>query len=197
MEQRLDARYLSAGPIERATAVGLGALGIGMGILLGAWGLSFLWRNEPPEIAVRIANPEVHVTQDTPLKIEQDKPFTLARPKPLELNLKSIMGAQPFNGPDAKTTDGNVIRREVTVFWSTKHGPGDVTTGWNYKDGSGGKPVSQYCYYGVLNADGSMTKVDIASDGRRFLRIGASRVPDLEEALAKCQWWNSEAADLR
>jgi hypothetical protein len=199
MEERLDARYLSSGPLERATAVGLGALGVGMGILLGAWGLSFLWRSTPPEITVRVANPELRVTQEKPLKIEQDKPFVLAQPKPLQLDLTkpTIMGDHPWNDPDAKTTGGDVIRREVTVFWSTKHGPGDVTTGWNYKDGSGGMPVGQYCYYAVLNGDGSMTKVDIASAGSRLLQISASLVPDLEGALAKCQWWHAEAADPR
>ena len=100
-------------------------------------------------------------------------------------------------GPNAKTTSGDVIRREVTVFWSVKHDPGNVTTGWNYKDGSGGVPVRQYCYYDFLNGDGSATKVDIASDGSRLLQISASLVPDLEGALAKCQWWHAEVADLR
>src|SRR6187200_2121693 len=102
MEQRLDARYLRPGPMERATAVGLGASGIGMGILLAAWGLSFLWHFSPPEFAVRIDNPELRVTQDEPLKVEQDKPFVLAQPKPLEID-----PAKPTIGRNEPQSDSN------------------------------------------------------------------------------------------
>jgi hypothetical protein len=56
MEQTLDATYLRPGLVERAMAVGLFAAGIGMGILLATWGISFLWRYTPPEI--RIAGPK-------------------------------------------------------------------------------------------------------------------------------------------
>ena len=205
MEQQLDATYLRPGLIERGAAVGLAALGIGMGILLGAWGISFLWRYVPPEIAVRVANPELRVTQETPFKVEQDKPFVLAPPEPLEIKpaKPTIKGDQPApavvseNDTSAKTASGDVIRREVTVFWNVKHGLGNVTTGWNYKDGSGGVPVGQYCYYALLNGDRSMTKVDIAVDGTRLPQISASLVPDLEGALAKCQWWHPEVSELR
>ena len=76
MEQRLDATYLRPGLVERTTAIGIGAVCIGTGVLLAAWGISFLWRYTPPEIAVRVANPELHVTQDSPLKVTQDKPFS-------------------------------------------------------------------------------------------------------------------------
>lgn len=89
-----------------------------------------------------------------------------------------------------------VIRCEVTVFWNVEHGQGIVTTGWNYKDGSGGQPVGQYCYYALLNGDRSSTRVDISSDGTRFPQISAF-VPDLEGALAKCLWWHPELSDLR
>ena len=153
----------------------------------------------PSEITVRVANPELRVTQEKPLKVEQDQPFVLAQPKPLEIDTAKpiVEGDQPRTDSNAKTSSGDVIRREVTVFWTTKHGPGDVTTGWNYKDGSGGMPVAQYCYYAVLNGNGSVTKVDIASDGSRSPQISASLVPDLEGALKKCQWWHAETADLR
>ena len=63
---------------------------------------------------------------------------------------------------NTKTAAGDLIRREVTVFWSVEHGSGSVTTGWNYKDGSGGVPAKQYCYYAVFNGD-SPTRVDIVS----------------------------------
>ena len=61
MEQRLQAAFLRHGPMERCAAMGIGAVAIGTGILLAAWGISFLWRFTPPEIAVRIANPELRV----------------------------------------------------------------------------------------------------------------------------------------
>jgi hypothetical protein len=92
-------------------------------------------------------------------------------------------------GREAKTAGSNVISREVTVFSNVNHGPGLVVTGWSYRDGSGRKPVRQYCYYTTPKPDGSSTKVDIASDGVRTPNIGAALVPDLEGALAKCQWW--------
>jgi hypothetical protein len=70
MEQRLDATYLRSGPFERAAAVGVCAVAIGTGILLAAWGISFLWRYTPPEIVVR-----------------QEKPFEFAPLAPLKIDL--------------------------------------------------------------------------------------------------------------
>src|SRR5215467_8146639 len=66
-----------------ATIMGVCAVAIGAGTLLAAWGISFLWRYTPPEIAIRIANPEVSVTQNRPLIVEQDGPFTMQQPGPL------------------------------------------------------------------------------------------------------------------
>src|SRR5262245_28516377 len=166
MEQRLDATYLRSGPFERSAAIGIVAVAIGTGTLLAAWGISLLWRYTPPEIAVRIANPEVRVTQSEPFTVTQEKPFTLAQPEPFKVEQPS----PPFTtgaGGDAKTAAGDVIKREVTVFSNVKHGPGIVVTGWNYKDGGGREPVRQYCYYHASNVDRSSTRVDIAFDGVR------------------------------
>lgn len=193
MEQRLNATYLSPEPIERAAAIGIGAVAIGTGILLAAWGISFLWRYTPPEIVVRIANPELHVTQSAPFTVTQDKPFVLAQPEPLkiepgQLTIKTEQTSPKVTsgvGGDTKT----VIRREVTVFSNVKHGPGTIVTGWNYSDGGGGVPVGQYCYYSASNVDHSSIRVDIASNGVRAPQMSALLVPDLEGALAKCQWW--------
>jgi len=42
MEQRLDASYLHPGPVERAAAIGIIAVGAGTAVLLAAWGISLL-----------------------------------------------------------------------------------------------------------------------------------------------------------
>ena len=68
------------------------------------------------------------------------------------------------------------------------HELGEVVTGWKYADGRGGNPVHQYCYYSAPNADHSSRRVDIASNRIPFPNINGGLVPDLEGALAKCQW---------
>src|SRR5262245_38707097 len=130
MEQRLNATYLRCGPFEQAAAVALAAAGAGVGIFLAAWGISFFWSYPRPEIAVRIANPEVHLVQPAPLAVKQDKPFELARPDPFVLRVEqppAFLGNDSFKLP---TASGDVITREVTVFSHVQHNPGTVVTGW-------------------------------------------------------------------
>jgi hypothetical protein len=196
MEQQLDATYLRHGLVERAAAVGISAVCIGIGILLAAWGSSLLWHYTPPEIAVRVANPELHVTQDSPLKVSQDKPFVVIQSEPLKIYPAKVIvrDEEPSRSTDkgigtSKTAAGDVIRREVTVFSNVEHGAGLVVTGWNYRDGSGGIPVQQFCYYTSPNVDRSSKRVDIAFNNVRSFDIDAELVPDLDEALRKCQWW--------
>jgi hypothetical protein len=196
MEQRLDATYLRPGPVDRAAAAALVAAGLGVGVFLAAWGISFLWRYAPPEIAVRVSNREVRVVQDRPLTIKQDKPFTLAQPEPLRIEEGRVtVKAEPPGPTDERpvsnpqTAGGDVIRREVTVFSQVQHGAGTVVTGWNYKDGSGGRPVAQFCYYSAPNLDQSSKRIELAIDGVRHPQSGMGLVPDPEAALSKCQWW--------
>jgi hypothetical protein len=197
MEQRLEAKFLGPSLFERAAAIGVGAVSIGTAILLASWGISLLWRYTPPEIAVRISNPEVRVTQTEPLIVTQDKPFMVTQSEPFRVEPKeftvrmerSFPSIPNMSGGDSKTTVGDAIKREVTQFFYVKHGPGGVTTGWQYQDGSGGKPIQQYCYYNIPNLDGSDTKIDIASNGTPSINIGTRNVPDLDGALQKCQWW--------
>jgi hypothetical protein len=178
MEQQLNATYLSPEPIERAAAIGIGAVAIGIGIFLAAWGISFLWRYTPPEIVVR-----------------QDKPFVLTPPEPLKIDPRATIKVEVPSavtsgaGGDAKTATGEVIRREVTVFSTVKHGNGHVTTGWSYRDGTGGVPFRQYCYYSAPNIDRSSTRIDLAFDGARLPNIDASLLPEPDGALTKCLWW--------
>ena len=190
MEQQLDTTFLRPGAVDRAIAIGLGAAGIGAGILLATWGISFLWRYTPPEI-------EVSVKQDEPFKVAQDKPFELAQPDPLKVDpaqvtVKLDQTTQPFvrgNAGETKTETGEVIRHEVTLFSSVDHGRGVVTTGWNYKDGRGGTPVSQYCYYTTPDSGGASKKIDLAFNESRLSAAAISLVPNLNEALFKCRWW--------
>jgi hypothetical protein len=92
-------------------------------------------------------------------------------------------------GSNSQTAAGDVIKREVTFFSHVQHGQGSVVTGWNYKDGRGGTPLSQFCYYTARNPDRSSKRVDLAADGVRRPQIGMDLVPDEEGALSKCQWW--------
>jgi hypothetical protein len=198
MEPRLDATYLRHGPIDRAIAAALVAAGLGAGVFLAAWGVSLLWRYTPPEIAVRVANPEVRIARDGPLVVKQDTPFVLTAPNPfkIEQGRLTLKLEQPPSfpisdrlGSNSQTAAGDVIMREVTLFSHVQHGPGGVFTGWNYKDGRGGTPVSQFCYYSARNPDQSSKRIDLAADGVRLPTITADSVPDVEGALSKCQWW--------
>ena len=197
MEQKLDTTFLRPGVFEKAAAVGLGAAGIGVGILLATWGVSFLWRYTPPEIAVRIANPEVSVKQDAPFEVTQNKPFELAQPEalkidPAEITVKVDQTPYPALSKETaekRTESGEVIRHEVTLFSSVNHGQGIITTGWNYKDGRGGKPISQFCYYSTADRGGASRRIDIANDGKRLSLAAAALVPNLDQALSKCRWW--------
>jgi hypothetical protein len=145
--------------------------------------------------AIRIANPEVSVTQNRPLIVEQDGPFTMQQPGPLKIDAAELtikteqLPAGSTKGPDGetKTTTGDVIKREVTVFWSVSHGAGQVVTGWSYPDGRGGVPVVEYCYYDAAQMDGSFKRINIARN--RVPSSVTGLVPDLQGALAKCQWW--------
>jgi hypothetical protein len=185
MEQHLDATYLRHDPIERAAATALVAAGLGVGVLLATWGISLLWRYTPPEIAVRVKNPELH--------IKQDNPFIVAPPPPLKIEPGYLQPpGLPMNdrpGSNSQAAGGEVIKREVTFFSHVEHGQGSIVTGWNYKDGRGGTPVSQFCYYTSRNPDQSSKRVDLATDGVQLPQISLDIVPDLEIALSKCRWW--------
>jgi hypothetical protein len=172
MEQHLNATYLRPGLVERAAATAIGTVGIGASILLAAWGISLLWRYTPPEIVVRQDKPFV-LAPPEPLKIDPDTPTLKVEPPPPLLDRRVER--------DAKTPEGDVIRREVTVFFTVKHRTGFVVTGWKYRDGSGGVPVSQFCYYSAPNIDHSSTRIDIASDGARLFDASLSLVPDWKE----------------
>src|SRR5262245_49567752 len=142
----------------------------------------------PPEI--RIANPEIRFVQGKPFVMAQPEPFKI-EPGQVTVKVEQQPPATSGVGGNTKTATGEIIEREVTVFSNVRHGPGVVVTGWSYRDGSGGVPIHQYCYYTAPNIDHSSKRVDIASNRVRSSNIDAGVVPDPEGALAKCQWWQA------
>jgi hypothetical protein len=188
MEQRVDFTYLRL--ITWAKAISAVVLSISVSAFIVSWGISLIWHYVPPEL--KIANPEIYlaridplkVVQETPFTVVQDKPFTFAPLDPIKVDISDIkVPALP-----ATTAGGDVIRREVTAFSQVDHASGKVVTGWRYKDGVSREPFWQYCYYNAHNPNGTSTEVDIADNTVRRANILVA-VPDLEGALAKCQWW--------
>jgi len=196
-EQRLNTQYLGSSLIERAFATAVIVLAVGAAFLLVAWGISRFWHVEPPELKVRIANPEVRLAGNPSIAVTQDKPFTVQDKQftvvqePTKPDMSIYFPPQEKGGPTATPPARDIIRREVTVFSTVEHTPGRVSTGWKYRDGEGGTPFHQYCYYAEPNFDGSSTRVDIAENGTRLPEVNAALVPGLSGALAKCQWWRS------
>lgn len=207
METQLDHTYLRPGIISRAAAVGLAAMGVGAGVLLACWGLSFFWHVD--DAVVRRL--EAIAKQTAGLSdVVRDEIGTLSlrttesmgalggkldalehRVDAINQRVTMTRSFQDGSGQPERTGTGDVIRREVTVFNSVSHEGGNVTTGWQYKDGaSDGQPMRQYCYFSI-GKNGVATRIELAFNGQRLFNENVTRVPRLEEALAKCQWWTS------
>jgi len=186
METQLDARYLRPGVFSWAGAIGLGTIGVGLGVLLACWGLSFFWHRDDPvlhrldsvvgqleTLSQRITDGLDSVSQGIAHDIEaQDQRWTDASHKLAAIDrklaaVKATKGTSVVVKRDdgcvlvdeqgnhhecaGVNRDGNVIRKQVTVFYDVKHNDGSVVTGWVYKDGaSDGVPMRQFCYYTVL-----------------------------------------------
>jgi hypothetical protein len=187
---------------------------VGAGVLLTCWGLSFFWRYDDPvlhgldvlthqletlaqreneqlkavDTVGQMAQKTVQQTSDLNRKLDQAvEAINLKIDTLLDRKMVVPPGGNGF--ADGKTPNGDIIRREVTVFSSIDHYGGTVWTGWKYKDGaSAGAPLQQFCYWLSNNSSGQSTKIDIAYDGKRLKNTGL--VPMVEEAMAKCQWWN-------
>lgn len=210
METQLDARYLRPGALSWSGAIGLGAVGVGLGVLLACWGLSLFWHRDDlalhliPGLETRITEgldalgQRIARLEQRPVQVVP-APAPTPAPAPRETSTLRRDDCVLID-PQGRHIDctgthelveqpGNIIKREVTAFFYVKHGDGAVATGWTYKDGgSDGVPQSQYCYYTVANAQGGSIKIDIGSDGGRLSNADMSTVPSLEEALGKCHW---------
>src|SRR4029079_3169001 len=81
VEQRLSTQYLGPSLVERASAIAIAALGLGVGTLIATWGISRIWHPPLHEISVKIANPEVYLAGKPQVTVTQEKPFVLAQPE--------------------------------------------------------------------------------------------------------------------
>jgi hypothetical protein len=191
MEQQLDATYLRPCFVSKAFVLSVAVIGIGISILLAAYGISLFWRPMPAAVDIRIANPE--------LIVRQEKPFVMASPEivhidpqaPADRPGQAANSGHPKGVGDPISPPQEVIQQEVIVFSSVKHGAGSIVTGWKYPNGSGRVPSSQFCYYSSPNVDKSSTRVDIALNGTPLSETALTLVPESEEALKKCQWWRA------
>jgi hypothetical protein len=172
MEQQLDSSYLARDYLDRSLGFAIRVFFLGLGIFLAAWGVSSVWRAAQQSAEVHIVIPEV-------------------RPAPLETSPTTSVQSSP----EAKTSSHTeveeepIIRREVTVFTFVRHARGSVVTGWSYKDGAAGKPTRQFCYFSSPNSDHTKTLVDLAIDRKQLPSINEAVVPNVEDALLKCQWF--------
>ncbi len=184
-------------------------MGVGAGVLLACWGLSFFWRYDDPVVRKleAVAQQLETLTQRTSDGLEAlsrstaQQTETMSRKmveglKTIDRKLDALdqkvanRGVGGGGAGDGRTVTGDVIKREVTVFSRVKHEAGTVVTRWVYKDGaSDGFPKSQSCYYNAVNFDRSSTIIELAEDGKRVLNTGP--VPRVDEALSKCQWWSA------
>src|SRR4051812_13413167 len=94
MEQQLDASHLRPGFVSKTLALSAAAIGIGIGFLLAAYGVSLFWRPIPTAIDIRIANPE--------LTVKQEKPFVMAPPDVLRIDPRTFI-----NRPDQASNSGH------------------------------------------------------------------------------------------
>jgi hypothetical protein len=167
MEQRLDSTYLARDYLDRSLGFAIRVVFLGLGIFLAAWGISLVRQSTE----VRFVSPEVRPAQSEtpPVSSVQSPPATKTSNQP-------EVDAEP------------IIKREVTVFTLVRHAAGSVVTGWSYRDGAAGKPIRQFCYFSAPNSDRTKTLVDLAIDQKRLPSINEVAVPNVEEALLKCQW---------
>ena len=168
VEPLIDTSHLRPGPLARGLGFATAAIGVGLGGMLVCWGVSLFWPRPPTVGAAPTAVRDSALESVTALRSPDAGAATRNR----------------------ETPSGEIIKREVTVFQSVKHGSGEVVTGWTYKDGSGASaPAQQYCYYVVPTGEHASNKIDIAANGNRLPEIDTSLVPNLDAALNQCQWW--------
>jgi hypothetical protein len=221
LETVLDPTYLRPGIITRATVIGFAALAVGAGLFLACFGLSYLWHNDLPVLErLDAMNTTLEKIAQRPDRTDEtlaklDRLNVVIGSKIDQIDIASIRGSldqrlaliegriieeikkqRPIIGGDTghgTDRNGNVITKEVTVFYNIAHENGRVVTGWRYPDGASAdqRPSHQFCYWGsgYLGGTSAEATIQIAVNGTRLSNI-ASGVPRLEAALQKCVWWS-------
>ena len=198
---------------ELAKAASLRNHAVSGGIIVGAIGMSaaaclFAWgsRNPSPEelqmALAKLPPIEVAVTLDPEAKVAlaDGGKVTLADGGTVKIDPSSTIKVDvpPIQLPAAKgpekTEDGDIIKREVTVFYSVELSSNrSVVTGWKYPNGAATQPTGAYCYVSEDNPGSVSKRVDIAVDGIT-LTSARSLVPDFDQLLGKCVWWSGGKA---
>jgi hypothetical protein len=147
------------GPLHRAAAVALGAIGLGAGGLLLCFGISLLLQR------FILEGPKAEV------KSSLDQPIEMARngaPKEsIVIKRKVTVFSTVTHG------DG-----EITTGWEFEDGHARVPV-----------RQYCYYLVPIAGENYKSNKVDIAYNGARLPNIDESSVPDLLAAIEKCQWW--------
>ncbi|MGV7212521.1 hypothetical protein [Bradyrhizobium sp. UFLA05-112] len=210
-ETMLDQTYLRPGIVARTGAVGMAAIGIGAGVLLACYGISFFIHPDSKRLDGLTAKVEEFVrrpdrSEQVIAKLDglrrdagEISGGITARLASIEGSIEEIKHRPIISGsPDNhEKTNGNVIEREVTVFHRVPHDNDSVVmTGWDYADGASADqpPKRQYCYWQSewLGGTTAQTTIYLAHDRQRLQGIAAG-VPQLEDALRKCIWWNASS----
>jgi hypothetical protein len=210
-ETVLDPTFLQPGVVARSGAVALAAVGIGTGVLLACWGTSMFFNSNSKRLDALTAKVEELVrrpdrTDEVVAKLDELRREAGKVGGGITARLASIEGSIeeikhrpiiPGNPGNHEKTNGNVIERQVTVCHTVPHDNGSaVVTGWQYPDGASADqpPKGQFCYWGSERLGGTTAQATIwlANDGKRLPNIGAG-VPQLENALQKCIWWNASS----
>jgi hypothetical protein len=207
--------------ISKGAAVGLGAVGVGVLVLLACWGASFFWKvdngvkerldalikfTEAISTGLKQGKTEIVAKIDSVgskvdalgTKIDSlDRHFDIVDSDLLNVS-KQIATLKLDIGKykPGTITDPNkpyVITREVTVFNNVKHDVGYVVTGWSYKDGAATEPYAQFCYYTLQGGEAGTTfRVDLFLDGKRVDNDAVRKIPNYDEAYGKCQWFGGK-----
>jgi hypothetical protein len=215
----LDATHLQPGVVARGGALALAAIGIGAGVLLACWGASMFFSSNSKlldamtakleELVQRPDRTDEVVAKLGDLRREAGKmggsipAASIERSieeikASIERSIEEIKHAPVIPGtPDNHAkTNGNVIEREVTVFYTVSHDNGSaVWTGWQYTDGASADqpPKNQFCYWisEPLGGTTQSTRVMLANNSVQLQNIPPNSVPRLEDALKKCVWWTA------
>jgi hypothetical protein len=210
-ETVLDPTFLQPGVVARGGAIAMAAVGIGAGVLLACWGASMFFNSNSKRLDALTAKVEdlvqrpdrtaefVAKLDDLRREAEKISGGVTAHLASIEGNLGELKHRPII--PDIpnhreKTIKGDVITSEVTVFHIVRHDSGEIYTGWKYPDGASAnqQPIEQFCAWRSERLGGTTAQatVQLAIDSKRLQNIGAG-VPQLENALQKCIWWNASS----